>query len=162
MKTVTIESVAELLQDGKSEQALAECVVATDAAPNDAEAWSTRAFVEEQLERFDAAEASITHAWMLESSLDFQFKRACICLRAGHLHAALEDALAIVVDGDPFLVEEAQLIVAEAQRRLGLWAEALEICARLPDNAEYWAGGLISVQEIRSQCERMAMQRKAA
>jgi tetratricopeptide (TPR) repeat protein len=162
MTSITIENVAALLQRGDSETALAACVRATDVAPGDAEAWSTRAFVEEHLEQFDAADASISRAWQIENSPDFRFKRASIRLRAGHLHAALADAFAVAKTNETFLVEEASLMAAEAQRRLGLWAEALATCRKLPDATEFWAGGLISVREIRSQCERMTTQKKAA
>lgn len=162
MNPITLENVAALIQRGEAESALAASVAATDAAPNDADAWATRAFVEEQLEWFDAADASITRAWTLESSPDFQFKRASIRLKAGHLHAALVDALAVAETKEPFLVEESLLLVAEAQRRLGFWAEALATCQKLPETTEFWAGGLISVRDIRSQCERMSIQRKAA
>lgn len=162
MNTITIEKVAALIQRGEAAAALAACIAATDATPNDADAWATRSFVEDHLEQFDAADASITRAWTLESSPDFQFKRASIRLKAGHLHTALADALAVAETKEPFFVEESLLLVAEAQRRLGLWADSLATCQKLPETAEFWAGGLISVREIRSQCERMLVQRKAA
>ncbi len=162
MSTFAIESIAALIQRGETDVALAASIAATDAAPNDADAWAIRAFVEEQLEQFDAADASITRAWTLENSSDFQFKRASIRLKAGHLHAALTDALAVTEINEPFFVEESLLLVAETQRRLGLWTEALATCRKLPETAEYWAGGLISARDIRLQCERMAIQKKAA
>jgi hypothetical protein len=162
MNTITIERLALLLQRGEGEAAIAACIDATEATPNNADAWATRAFVEEQLEQFEAADASITRAWMLESSPDFQFKRAGTRLKAGHLHAALSDALAVAETRDPFLVEESLLLAAEAQRRLGLWADALTSCQTLSDTIEFWAGGLISARDIRSQCQRMLSQRKAA
>lgn len=162
MNTTTIENVAALMQRGEAEAALAASIAATDAAPNHADAWATRAFVEEQLEQFGAADASITQAWTLENSPDFLFKRASIRLKAGHLHAALTDALAVAETNEPFLVEESLLLVAEAQRRLGLWVDALATCQKLPETTEFWTGGLISVRDIRSQCERMMIQRKAA
>ena len=162
INTSTIENVAALMQRGEAEAALSASIAATDAAPTDADAWAIRAFVEEQLEQFGAADASITQAWTLEHSSDFLFKRASIRLKAGHLHAALTDAIAVVETNEPFLVEESLLLVAEAQRRLGLWADALATCQKLPETTEFWAGGLISVREIRSQCERMMIQRRAA
>jgi len=54
------------------------------------------------------------------------------------------------------------LPILEALRRLGFLAEALATCQKLPETTELWAGGLISAQEIRSQCARMMIQRKAA
>ncbi len=162
MRTINVENVMVLMQRGEAEAALAASIAATDTAPYDAEAWSTRAFVEDQLEQFGAADASITQALSLENSPDFLFKRASIRLKAGHLHAALVDALAVADVNEPFLIEESLLIAAEAQRRLGMWSDALATCRKLPETTEFWAGGLISVQEIRSQCARMAIQRKAA
>jgi hypothetical protein len=84
MNAITIENVAALIQRGEAEAALVASISTTDSAPNDADAWATRAFVEVQLEQFDAADASITLSWTLESSPDFQFKRASIRLKAGH------------------------------------------------------------------------------
>ena len=162
MAVISIQTLSNMIRRGETEAALAATVALTQSVLVDAEAWSARAFVEEMLERFDAAETSITQAWTLEPSPDFQFKRAGIRLKAGHTQAALADALAVVATGEGFFHDEALLLAAEAWRRMGQWSDALKTCDELPDDTEVWSGGLVTAREIRAQCERMLMHRRAA
>lgn len=162
MTDISITALSEMIRRGEGEVALALVIDATQASPKDAEVWGVRAFVEDLLELFDAAETSITQAWMLNSSPDFQFKRASIRLKAGHAQDALSDAQAVVESGEQFFHDEALLLAAEAKRRMGRWNEAMQDCNQLPEEAEVWSGGLISARDIRAQCERMLGQRRAA
>ena len=162
MTDISITALSEMIRRGEGEVALALVIDATQASPKDAEVWGVRAFVEDLLELFDAAETSITQAWMLNASPDFQFKRASIRLKAGHAQDALSDAQAVVESGEQFFHDEALLLAAEAKRRMGHWHEAMQDCNQLPDETEFWSGGLICARDIRAQCERMLGQRRAA
>ena len=162
MAGISIQTLSDMIGRGEAEAALAATIALIQSDQTDAEAWSARAFVEDMLECFDAAEISITQAWTLAPSPDLQFKRAGIRLKAGHTQAALSDALAVVATGERFFHNEALLLAAEARRRMGRWNDALKTCDELPDDAEIWSGGLVTAREIRAQCEPMLMHRRAA
>lgn len=157
-----LQKLADLIRRGDAETALRDAVAATQAPTTSADQWAARAFVEDLLEMFDAAEASIGKALSLEPSPGIQFKRASIRLKAGHTINALDDAVAVTASGEAFYRDEARLLAAEARRRLGRWEDAMQDCEALPEDAEVWNGGLIAAREIRSQCQRMLAQRKAA
>ncbi|MBU0753209.1 MAG: hypothetical protein KJ787_02745 [Gammaproteobacteria bacterium] len=157
-----LQTLADMIRRGNGDAALDRAMEGT-AGPNaDADCWATRAFVEDLLEMFDAADMSISKAMSLDSSAGLRFKRASIRLKAGHTARALEDALAVIASGDTFYRDEALLLAAEARRRLDCWEEAMRDCDALPESAEVWSGGLIAAREIRSQCSRMLAQQKAA
>jgi hypothetical protein len=162
MSEFELQKLANLIRDGDAETALRQVTSDTQAAIENADIWATRAFVEDLLEMFDAAEASISNALRLDPSIGNLFKRASIRLKAGHATDALTDALAVVATGEAFYHNEALLLAAEAKRRLGRWGDAMKDCESLPENAEVWSGGLIAAREIRAQCSRMLAQRKAA
>jgi Tfp pilus assembly protein PilF len=162
MKPLSLSKLSAMLRDGQGEAALSAVVAATEAAPDNADAWAMRAFVEDLLERFDEAEHSIGQSLMLDPSPDYQFKRASIRLKAGHIQAACADAEAVAAMGEPFFRQEALLLAAEAKRRLGRWQEAIDACGALPDDAEVWCGGLIRAGEVRTQCQRMLVRRMVA
>lgn len=162
MADISITALSEMIRRGEGEAALAQAINETQASPEDAEVWAVRAFVEDLLELFDAAETSITRAWTLNSSADLQFKRASIRLKAGHAQGVISDAVAVVKSGERFFYDEALLLSAEAKRRMGRWSEAMQDCNQLPEEAEVWSGGLIAARDIRAQCERMLGQRKVA
>lgn len=155
MTDISISTLSAMIQRSEAEAALARVVSATSSAPSDAESWAARAFVEDLLEMFDAAEASIGQAMILTPSPDLQFKRATIRLKAGHTQAALADAEAVLESGESFFQNEARLILAEAKRRQGRWRDALNDCDGLPDEAEIWCAGLITAGDLRRQCERV-------
>ncbi|GAB1393874.1 hypothetical protein MASR1M60_20380 [Rhodocyclaceae bacterium] len=157
-----LQKLANLIRRGDAETALRDAIAATQAPTTSADQWAARAFVEDLLEMFDAAEASIGKALSLEPSPGIQFKRASIRLKAGHTLNALDDAVAVAASGEAFYRDEARLLAAEARRRLGRWEDAMQDCEALPEDAEVWNGGLIAAREIRSQCLRMLAQRKAA
>lgn len=162
MTDISITALSEMIRRGEGEAALTQVIDATQATPAVAEAWAVRAFVEDLLELFDAAETSITRAWTLNPSADFQFKRASIRLKAGHAQGAISDAVAVVKSGEHFFHDEALLLSAEAKRRMGRWNEAMQDCNQLPEEAAVWSGGLIAARDIRAQCERMLGQRRVA
>lgn len=162
MSDVELQKLANLIRGGDSATALRQVVEATQATGAHADAWATRAFVEDLLEMFDDAETSISNALHLDPSVGTLFKRASIRLKAGHATGALADALAVVASGEAFYHDEALLLAAEARRRLGRWDDAMKDCEALPEDAEVWSGGLIAAREIRSQCSRMLAQRRAA
>lgn len=162
MTDISIATLSAMIQRGEGETALARVVSATSSAPSDAESWAARAYVEDLLEMFDSAEVCIGRAMKLSPSPDLQFKRATIRLKAGHAQAALADAEAVLETGEPFFQNEARLIMAEAKRRLGRWRDALNDCAGLSDEAEIWCGGLITVGDLRRQCERLLGRKMAA
>jgi tetratricopeptide (TPR) repeat protein len=162
MSEKELQALADMIRRGNGDAALGRAMEGTAEPDADADCWSTRAFVEDLLEMFDAADMSISKAMSLDPSAGLSFKRASIRLKAGHTARALDDALAIIASGDTFYRDEALLLAAEARRRLGRWEEAMRDCEALPENAEVWSGGLIAAREIRSQCSRMLAQQKAA
>lgn len=162
MSETELQKLADAIRRGDAEAVLGQAVAAIQAPEANVDTWATRAFVEDLLEMFDAAEASISRALALDPSPGIQFKRASIRLKAGHTADALADALAVLATGEAFYRDEALLLAAEAHRRLGRWEEAMKECEALPEGAEVWSGGLIAAREIRSQCSRMLAQKKAA
>lgn len=162
MSEKELQTLADMIRRGNGDAALGGAMEGTAGPDADADRWATRAFVEDLLEMFDAADMSISKAMSLDPSAGLRFKRASIRLKAGHTARALDDALAIIASGDAFYSDEALLLAAEARRRLGRWEEAMRDCEALPESAEVWSGGLIAAREIRSQCSRMLAQQKAA
>jgi tetratricopeptide (TPR) repeat protein len=154
--------ISAMLRKGEHDQALALVTAATRTHPMSPEAWINRAFVEEAMENFVAADSSISRAIELEPGSDLLLKRAGIRMKGGHIRPALADAELAIQSGDAFFTTEARLLAAEAWRRLGEWRRALEVLEDVPDDAEFWVAGMITATEIRTQCTRMLSRRNAA